>query len=64
MNSSERFSVQDRKVLLTGGTRGLGRSIAEGFLQAGAEVVITGTSEKVFDAAESWQKPPAARPTA
>ena len=52
MNSSERFSVLGRKVLLTGGTRGLGRSIAEGFLQAGAEVVITGTSEKVFDAAE------------
>ena len=52
MSGSERFSVQGKKVLLTGGTRGLGRSIAEGFLQAGAEVVITGTSEKVFEAAK------------
>ena len=46
------FSVRGKRVLLTGGTRGLGRALAAGFLQAGAKVVITGTSERVADAAE------------
>ena len=36
------FSVQDRCVLVSGGSRGIGRSLAEGFAQRGARVVITG----------------------
>ena len=36
------FSVQGRCVLVSGGSRGIGRSLAEGFAQRGARVVITG----------------------
>lgn len=32
-----------RRVLVTGGTRGIGRAIAEQFIQNGDEVIITGT---------------------
>lgn len=46
------FDVSGKKVIVTGGTRGLGLGMAEGFLQAGCKVVIVGTSDKVFAVAE------------
>lgn len=36
------FSVQDQIVLVSGGSRGIGRAIAEGFAAHGARVIITG----------------------
>ena len=36
------FSVKDKVVLVSGGSRGIGRAIAEGFAERGANVVITG----------------------
>ena len=42
------FDVTGKKAIVTGGTRGLGYGMAEGLLEAGAEVVIVGTSDKVF----------------
>lgn len=36
--------LQDRVAVITGGTRGIGRGIADGFLDEGAKVVINGRS--------------------
>lgn len=41
MNTSELFSLQGRTALITGGSRGIGRMIARGFLAQGAKVYIT-----------------------
>ena len=35
-----------KRVLVTGGTRGIGRGIVEGFLKAGARVALNGSSEE------------------
>ena len=35
-------SIRGRSVLVTGGTKGIGKGIAAGFANAGAQVVITG----------------------
>lgn len=36
--------LKDKTAVVTGGSRGIGRAIAEGLLQAGASVVISGTN--------------------
>ena len=41
MNTKDLFSLQGRTALITGGSRGIGRMIAEGFLRQGARVYIT-----------------------
>lgn len=46
------FDIEGKKVIVTGGTRGLGKGVAEGFLEAGCDVVIVGTSDKVYRVAE------------
>jgi gluconate 5-dehydrogenase len=46
------FSVNDQVVLVSGGTRGIGYAIAEGFAQRGAMVIVTGrTAEGANEAA-------------
>lgn len=41
MSGGDLFSLQGRTALITGGSRGIGRMIAEGFLAQGARVYIT-----------------------
>lgn len=45
------FSVSDQVVLVTGGSRGIGRAIAEGFASRGAHVVICSQSQESVDRA-------------
>ena len=42
MNPAIAFSLQQRIALVIGGTSGIGKAIARGYLQAGAQVVIAG----------------------
>ena len=44
-HSDPLFSVRDRVVVVSGGTRGIGRAIAHGFVTRGANVVVTGREE-------------------
>lgn len=48
------FDLTGRKAIVAGATRGLGRGMAEGLLEAGAEVVIYGTGPHVFDVAGAF----------
>lgn len=43
------FDFTDARVLVTGGTSGIGYAIASGFADAGAEVVVTGTRGAASD---------------
>ncbi|MEH0825183.1 MULTISPECIES: SDR family oxidoreductase [unclassified Micromonospora] len=44
------FSVADKTVLVTGGTRGIGLMIARGFVQAGARVIVSSRKADVCEA--------------
>jgi len=46
MTPAERFSLKDRYALVIGGTSGIGKAIATGFLQAGARVIVAGKNEE------------------
>lgn len=50
MDMSSLFSLEGRTALITGGSRGIGRMIAEGFLQQGARVYISARKAAHCDA--------------
>jgi gluconate 5-dehydrogenase len=51
MNSPDAlFSVKGQIVLVSGGSRGIGRSIAQGFCERGAQVIITGREPDSLEA--------------
>lgn len=49
------FDIKEKKAIVTGGTRGLGYGMAEGLMEAGCEVVIVGSNEKVYKIAEDFR---------
>ena len=49
------FDIQGCRAIVTGGTRGLGHGMAEGLMEAGASVVIFGTSSKVEQVAADFR---------
>lgn len=49
------FDLTGKKVIVTGGTRGLGHGMAEGLMEAGASAVIFGTTDKVHAVAKEFQ---------
>jgi len=50
MDTSRLFSLEGRSALITGGSRGIGRMIAEGFVSAGVRVYITARKREACDA--------------
>ena len=52
MDMDKLFDIAGKKVIVTGGSRGLGKGMAKGFHDAGCEVVIMGTNEKLKATAE------------
>ena len=49
------FDIKNKKAIVTGGSRGLGYGISEGLLESGCEVVIIGSSDKVFESVNNWK---------
>ncbi|MEC7182748.1 MAG: 3-oxoacyl-ACP reductase FabG [Bdellovibrionota bacterium] len=47
------FKFQNQRIIITGGTRGIGRGLSEAFLEAGGEVIATYTSND--EAAEKFK---------
>ena len=43
------FSVKDQVVLVAGGSRGIGRALATGFVQRGAQTIICGREQATLD---------------
>ena len=48
------YDVKGQKAIVTGGTRGLGKGMAEALLEAGVEVVIFGSGSSVNDVAKEF----------
>jgi len=46
------FDISSNTAIVTGGSRGLGKAIAKGLHDAGVEVVIMGTNERVLETAK------------
>lgn len=51
-----RFDFQGKRVLVTGGTQGIGLGIADAFADAGADVVVTGTRASAGDYADDLSR--------
>ena len=49
------FDIRGKKAIVTGGTKGLGRSMAEALLESGCEVVVIGSSDGVHQTAEEYR---------
>jgi len=52
------IDLSEKTALITGATRGIGRAIANEFIEAGANVLLTGTSQSKIDQLAAGEKDP------
>ncbi|WMJ77546.1 MULTISPECIES: 3-oxoacyl-ACP reductase FabG [unclassified Sedimentibacter] len=50
------FNISGKKAIVTGGSRGLGRGMAEGLMNTGVEVVLFATTPRIKEIAENYTK--------
>jgi tropinone reductase I len=54
--SKNKWTLEGKRALITGGTKGIGRAIADEFLELGAEVIIVARTERdVDDLLQAWR---------
>lgn len=56
MSILDRFRLDGKRALITGGSRGLGRSMAQALAEAGADLVLVGRDEATLTAAQGELK--------
>ena len=49
MNTREQFSLEGKVAIITGSSKGIGKAIAKGFAENGAQVVISSRSQEACD---------------
>ena len=52
---SDMFSLKGMNAIITGGGKGLGKGLTRGFLENDANVIITGSSDAIFETEKEFK---------